>query len=392
VRVVGMISGTSYDAIETAVADLELDGDRVVGALLGHWSAPFPYALRALMEECLPPNRTTAEQICRLDTLLGQAFADAAADSIGELGRGGVDLVVSHGQTVYHWVEDGAARGTLQLGQPAWIAERTGCPVISDLRARDISAGGQGAPLVSILDQMLLTPGDRPRAALNLGGIANVTVVAPGGSVVAYDTGPANALLDAAVRRFTGGEEHFDRDGERARRGRVSPELLDDLRAEPYYRVAPPKSTGKELFNDAYLDRFLSRHPRVGTDDVVATLTRLTAQTVAEECRRHDVESLMVAGGGVRNPAIMADLRTLLPGVVVSTSADLGIPTDAKEALAFALLGFLTVHGLPGTIPSCTGASAPSLLGSLTPGSSPLRLPAPVSTRPHRLVLVPASR
>jgi anhydro-N-acetylmuramic acid kinase len=391
-RVIGCISGTSHDAIEVAAADLALDGDELAMSLLGARTVAFDPRLRAEIGAALPPAPTTMAAVCRLDTLLGRAFAEAAAHADAELCEGRAELVVSHGQTVFHWVEDGHARGTLQLGQPAWIAERTGLPVVSDLRSRDVARGGHGAPLVSLFDVLLLEPSTQPRAALNLGGIANVTVVRPDGTVTAYDVGPANALIDAAVAMQSAGMETYDRDGRRARRGTVSPELLADLLTDPYYAQSSPKSTGKERFNAAYLREALARHPGVPGDDVVATLTRLTATIVADACRREGVAELVVSGGGTRNPALMDDLAALASGVAVQPIDALGIPSHAKEALAFALLGFLTMHGLAGTVPACTGARAAAVLGSLTPGNRPLRLPDPSRTPPRRLRLVPAVR
>ncbi|MYW19923.1 anhydro-N-acetylmuramic acid kinase, partial [Streptomyces sp. SID2955] len=212
-RVIGLMSGTSFDAIEAAAADLTLDGDSLLLRPLGHLCVPYPDDVRDLIGATLPPAATTTRSVCALDTGIGQAFADAAVRALRELCEGTADLVVSHGQTLHHWVEDGTVRGTLQLGQPAWIAEATGLPVVSDLRSRDVAAGGQGAPLVCMTDALLLSalPG-RP-AALNLGGIANVTVLAPGAEPLAFDTGPANALLDAAVRHFTGGAAAYDEGG-----------------------------------------------------------------------------------------------------------------------------------------------------------------------------------
>jgi len=391
-RVIGCISGTSHDAIEVAAADLALDRDEVVVSLLGARTVEFDPGLRAEVAAALPPAPTTMAAVCRLDTLLGQAFAEAAAGADAELCEGRAELVVSHGQTVYHWVEGGRALGTIQLGQPAWIAERTGLPVVSDLRGRDIARGGHGAPLVSLFDVLLMRPSDAARAALNLGGIANMTVIRPDGTVAAWDIGPANALMDAAVAVQSGGAEAYDRDGRRALRGTVSPALLDDLLAEPYYALPAPKSTGKELFNAAYLRAALARHPGVGGDDVVATLTRLTATIVADACRKEGVAELVASGGGTRNPALMADLAELAGGVAVRPIDALGVPSQAKEALAFALLGFLTVNGLAGTVPACTGARAAAVLGSVTPGNRPLRLPEPAATAPRRLRLAPATR
>ncbi|MDX2650070.1 anhydro-N-acetylmuramic acid kinase [Streptomyces sp. PA03-1a] len=384
-RVIGLMSGTSYDAIEAAAADLTLDGETLLMRPLGHLSVPYADDLRDLISATLPPAATTTQAVCALDTGIGQAFADAAARALDELCAGAADLVVSHGQTMHHWVEDGTVRGTLQLGQPAWIAEATGLPVVSDLRSRDVAAGGQGAPLVGMTDTLLLRGLPGVPAALNLGGIANITVVAPGAEPLAFDTGPANALLDAAVRHFTGGAAAYDADGRRAAAGRTDPDLLKVLLDDPYYRRPAPKSTGKELFHLPYLQRALTAVPAPGTDDVLATLTRLTAVTVADACRAHGVTSLVVSGGGARNPVLMRMIAEELPGVTLRPSDDLGLPSDAKEALAFAVLGFLTVHGLPGTLTSGTGARRATVLGSITPGLAPLRLPEPAAQPPRLL-------
>ncbi|MFF8729300.1 anhydro-N-acetylmuramic acid kinase [Streptomyces sp. NPDC015171] len=386
-RVIGLMSGTSFDAIEAAAADLTLDGDSLLLRPLGHLSVPYPDDVRDLIAATLPPAVTTTRDVCVLDTGIGRAFADAAGRALRELCDGTADLVVSHGQTLHHWVEDGTVRGTLQLGQPAWIAEATGLPVVSDLRSRDVAAGGQGAPLVAMTDTLLLSALPGTPAALNLGGIANVTVLAPGAAPLAFDTGPANALLDAAVRHFTEGAAAYDEGGRRAAGGRVSPELLRVLLDDAYYRRPAPKSTGKEHFHLPYLHRALAAAPVPAVGDVLATLTRLTAVTVAQACRTHGVTQLVVSGGGTRNPVLMATIAEELPGVPLRRSDALGLPSDAKEALAFAVLGFLTAHGLPGALPSGTGARRASVLGSITPGRSPLRLPEP-AVQPPRLLRI----
>ncbi|MFD4539561.1 anhydro-N-acetylmuramic acid kinase [Streptomyces bauhiniae] len=389
-RVIGLMSGTSYDAVEAAAADLALDGDTLVLRPLGHLSLPYPDDLKDLIDVTMPPAATTTQAICSLDTGIGQSFARAAERALRELCNGTADLVVSHGQTMHHWVEDGVVRGTLQLGQPAWIAEATGLPVVSDLRSRDVAAGGQGAPLVGMTDTLLLRALPGTPAALNLGGIANITVLAPGTDPLAFDTGPANALMDAAVRHFTGGAAAYDRDGRRAAAGRTVPELLRALREDPYYRRPAPKSTGKEHFHLPYLRRALAALPEARPDDIVATLARLTAVTVADACRAHGVTELVASGGGTRNPVLMRMIAEELPDVPVRLSDELGLPSDAKEALAFAVLGFLTAHGLPGTLPSGTGARRATVLGSITPGRTPLRLPDPAA-RPPRLLRVAAT-
>jgi anhydro-N-acetylmuramic acid kinase len=386
-RVLGMISGTSHDGIDVAAVDFELRDGVLHGRVGFSTSTPYAPSLRQRLMRALPPAPLTFAEACALDTLVGQAFADAAADAIAQAGP--VDVICSHGQTVYHWVDGRAVLGTLQIGQPAWIAERSGVPVISDVRIRDIVAGGQGAPLVSIMDTMLLAglPG-RP-AGLNLGGIANMTVLRPltGGAPLAFDTGPANALIDAAAIRATDGRSAYDAGGALAAAGTVSDGLLKHLLDEAYYRLAAPKSTGKELFNADYLERALTGFGELSDVEIVATVTALTAQTVADEVRRYGVDTLVASGGGCENPTLMAMLAQRLPGVRLTTTAEFGAPTDTKEAIAFALLGWCTAHGLPGTVPSATGASAARILGTIAPGAGPLRLPEPVPVAPEVLRL-----
>ncbi|MEU0535693.1 anhydro-N-acetylmuramic acid kinase [Amycolatopsis tolypomycina] len=385
-RVIGLISGTSLDGIDVAAADLHAEAGTVVLTPLGELEVPYPEPLREALLAALPPNPCTAGELTRLDTGVGQAFADAAVRGVAELG-GSADLVASLGQTVFHWVEDGHVRGTLQLGQPAWIAERTGLPVCADLRARDVAAGGHGAPLASTLDQLwlrgLAEDTGRPVAALNLGGIANITVVAEGRPVIAYDTGPANALLDLAAHRVSG--QRSDVDGKLALGGSVRSDLLARLLTAPYFAAAPPKSTGKEHFNADFLDTALAGLEPVEPGDLLATLTELTAVTVAGECRRHGVTTVIASGGGVANPALMAALIRAVGPAVVKTSADLGLPGAGKEAYLTALLGWLTWCGVPGTVPSATGARGPRLLGALIPGRGPLTLPAPLGGTVTRL-------
>ncbi|MDG9715436.1 anhydro-N-acetylmuramic acid kinase [Streptomyces sp. DH24] len=390
-RVVGLMSGTSHDAVDAAAADLELRGDSILLTPLGMVSSPYPEELRAALAAALPPATTTMKDVCRLDTRIGQAFAAVAARADRELCGGRAELVTSHGQTVYHWVEHGRVHGTLQIGSPAWIAEATGCPVVSDLRTRDVAAGGQGAPLVSVFDTLWLHGRPGVAAALNLGGIANLTVAAGPGDPVAFDTGPANALVDAAVHALTDGRLDYDEDGALAARGSVDAALLRRLLDEPYYAKPPPKTTGKELFHWPYLRAALDDCDPLPIEDVVATVTGLTARTVADAVRSAGASEVVASGGGTRNPTLMAMLRTALGGIPLRTSDDLGMPSAAKEAYAFAVLGFLTVHGLAGTVPACTGARHPSVLGSITPGRRPLRLPEPARVPPLRLRMVPAS-
>ncbi|MCT2584750.1 anhydro-N-acetylmuramic acid kinase [Actinophytocola gossypii] len=384
-RVIGLLSGTSMDGVDVAVAELRLTGETIDLLPCGHAEVPFPTGLRGRLLAALPPSACTAEELCRLDTEVGQAFAAAAADALSTIAGGRADLVASLGQTLYHWVADGRALGTLQVGQPAWIAETTGLPVVADLRARDVAAGGHGAPLASVLDQLWLRSPEVITAGLNIGGIANVTVVPQAGPAVAFDTGPGNALLDAAARMISNGVWQLDVDGDLAAQGRVDEALLDVLLADPYYALRSPKSTGKEHFHGDYLRAALAKVGHVSGPDLLATLVELTAATIADACRAHGVTRVVAAGGGVRNPTLMAALRRRLAEVPVETSDELGLPAAGKEAYLTALLGFLTWQGVPANEPHATGAAGPRLLGSVTPGRVPLRLPEPTTTTVTRL-------
>jgi anhydro-N-acetylmuramic acid kinase len=373
--VLGMISGTSHDGIDIAVVSFELAGTRLTGRIEHTATAPYRPELRRRLLAALPPAPVGFDVACELDTRLGQAFAAAAAEALEAhralAGLGPVDAICSHGQTVFHWVEGDRARGTLQLGQPAWIAEATGLPVVSDLRAADLAAGGHGAPLVPILDRLLLAPltGKGLRAgALNIGGIANVTVCAADEEPFAFDIGPGNALIDAVVTASADTPDTFDRDGALAREGRVDPALLAELLAEPYYSLPAPKSSGKELFHLDYVNSAVRRvAAQLCLADLVATLTELTAVTIADAIRAAGIDTLVASGGGVRNPVLMSRLAELAPDVKLMLSDELGVPTDDKEAVAFALIGWGTLHGLPGNVPSCTGAAGPRVLGRVTP-------------------------
>lgn len=397
-RIIGLMSGTSFDAIEAAAAAFDLRGAEVILRPLGSLSVSYPADLQASIAATLPPATTTIGAVCEIDTRIGQAFAEAAALANERLVGGEAELIVSHGQTVYHWVEGAHARGTLQLGQPAWIVARTGLTVVSDLRSRDIAAGGQGAPLVSLFDVLLLGgETTATRAALNLGGIANLTIMPPDSPPFAFDTGPANALMDAVVAHRSGGRETFDRDGARAARGRPHRALLDRLLADPYYALPPPKSTGREYFSLVHVTEALRVVGIDGIDDVdeadlLATLAAITVESVRRACAEYTVTELVVAGGGTRNPTVMRGLTESLPNIRIRTIDDWGIPVEAKEAYAFAMLGFLSVHGLRGTVPTCTGAREPTVLGRISPGATQLRLLPVPDANPTRLRIETAQR
>jgi anhydro-N-acetylmuramic acid kinase len=371
-KVIGMISGTSYDAIEAVAMEMSFDGEVINADLLGHVSVPYDAHLRQMVDEVMPPSNTSIEKVCQLDTLIGQSFAAVAARLNAEYFDDAADVVCSHGQTVFHWVNDGHALGTLQVGQPAWIAELTGATVVFDIRSRDIASGGHGAPLASLLDVLLL--GRRPghvRGALNLGGISNMTVVGPTLEPIAFDIGPANALMDAAVTWLSGGVEVFDDGGRRGARGTVDEALLSVFLEEPYYAAPAPKSTGKELFHAEYLRERIGERA-IAPDDLVATLTALTAETVAAAVSALQVSELFVSGGGTRNPTLMFEIERRLPNVRIERIDVLGVEESAKEAALMSLIGFLTVHEMEGTIASCTGAAKSQILGAIVPGRQPV--------------------
>jgi len=390
-RVVGLMSGTSLDAIDVAVVDLELRGPTLEAVLVGWAEEPWPAALRERIRGWSDPLATVAvEDIAAASMEIGAVFAEAASRGAASAGvaMAAVDLVASHGQTVHHRVDDdGRAVATLQLGEPAVIAEQTGCTVVADFRPRDICAGGQGAPLVSFVDALLFGEADRTVAALNLGGIANVTVIPAGEpfAAVAFDTGPANSLIDGAARTLVG--QTFDLDGAIAGGGRPSKALLEELLAEPYFQRAPPKSTGRELFGDEFVARVVVRARALDlrADDVLATLTELSAWSVARAMARWAPawpEVLHVSGGGTRNATLMAALGLALAreapdggGRPIIRSVDeAGMPSGAKEAFAFAILGHEALHGRLNSLPGATGARHASVLGAIWPAANYARL------------------
>jgi anhydro-N-acetylmuramic acid kinase len=376
------MSGTSLDGVSAAVVRFRADGARVDAELLAFVGRPYTDAQRTMLAECLAG--TTPAAYCRANADLGEWLAAAAIHAIAEAGiaRDEIAAVASHGQTVWH--EPG--HSTWQFGESAVIAERTGLPVVSDFRVRDVAAGGQGAPLVPIADTLLFAGADW-RALQNLGGIGNVTVVPPaaalgeardgGDAVRAFDTGPGVGVVDGVVRRLAP-ELPYDVDGRLALAGSAVEEVVEALLAEPYFGSAPPKSTGRELFSAAYVERLEAmcreRRPAATTEDIVATAAALTARSVADAYARflpEPVGDVLLSGGGARNPAIVAGITRALdaarPGVRVRRFEEVFFDGEAKEAVAFALLGWLHLNGLPGNVPSATGARGPRVLGKLTP-------------------------
>jgi anhydro-N-acetylmuramic acid kinase len=367
---VGLISGTSADAVEAALCRIQGSGARVRLSLLAHASLPFEAALAARIRAA-----DSAREICELDALLGERFARGALEVIRRAGLrpSAVDLIGSHGQTVAHLPPGLAAvPSTLQIGQAAIIAERTGIPVVSGFRTRDMAVGGQGAPLIPYFDWAVLRRRGVRRAFLNLGGIANLSVVSARlADTLAFDTGPGNMILDALASRATHGALPCDRDGGLSRRGQVLPNALDELMRHPFFARAPPRSAGRELFGESLVAPLWERY---GTRpyDLLATALEVTAATVALAYERWirprgRVEALYVSGGGSRNGHLMKRLRARLEPLPVRPLTDAGFPEEAKEAACFALLASEHLSGVAANVPSATGASRAVVLGELTP-------------------------
>jgi anhydro-N-acetylmuramic acid kinase len=353
------MSGTSLDGIDVAI--VEIRGKRV--KTLGFQSTPYPGEVRRRLMAVSNTVTHTAE-ISRLNFYLAELYARAVRRAVGRFGP--VELIGCHGQTIYH---EGRSN-TLQIGEPAVLAERTGVPVVSNFRARDIAAGGQGAPLVPFVDYLLFRHPKQWRIALNIGGIANITSIPPEAEshqVIAFDTGPGNMVIDALAREYTRGKLNYDRDGMIAASGKIDLRLLDALLRDPYYRRKPPKSAGREQYGAEFVERLKkSKRP---LRDLVATATAFTAATVAIGVRQTGAQApmILVSGGGVHNPFLMAHLAAFLPNAVIATSAEFGIDPDAKEAVAFAVLAHETWRRKPANLPAATGARAAVVLGGITP-------------------------
>jgi anhydro-N-acetylmuramic acid kinase len=381
--VLGMMSGTSADGIDVALARISGAPPTLNAKLLGHTSVKFPPALRKEILRVAEQRPIAAGALSQLNFRLGEVFADAAIAACGKLrvSQRKIALIGSHGQTIFHRGKPANYLGrptasTLQVGEPALIAARTGITAVGDFRPADIAVGGQGAPLVPYVDYLLYGHERFGRVSLNLGGIANITVLpraAKPQQIFAFDTGPANMLIDALVSHFTHGRQGYDKNAVLATQGRSLPGLLDDLLRDPYLRLAPPKSTGREYYGHAYLKNCfaLGRRHRAKPNDLIRAATIFTALSVVDALNRFvlpktRIHQLIVSGGGAYNPLILAQLSAALPGIEVLPSSRLGIPEDAKEAYAFALLAYETVHQRPSNLPSATGARGPAILGKIS--------------------------
>jgi len=402
--VIGLMSGTSADGVDAAVVRIEGAPPSLAWDMLGHSHRPFSPELRAEIFACFRPETSSVDRLCRVNFALGQAFGAAALDAArdADVSIAEIDLIGSHGQTLWHEPPTGGETGsTLQMGEPAIIAEMTGVPVVSNFRTRDMAVGGHGAPLVPLTDWLLLSHPTKIRAAQNIGGIANVTFLPPLGKniepqralrtrrkdkdflgelrslsgsthgVFAFDTGPGNMLIDEAARRATDGAWTYDQDGMLAAQGHVDESLLADWMAEPFFQLQPPRSTGRELFGMQRATEYWSQAMQRGLSphDIVATLTALTVRSIEHAYRTFFPvfpDEVVVSGGGGRNHTLMAMLAERLAPAHVATSGEYGLAMEAKEAVAFAVLAYESWHRRSGNIPAATGASRAVVLGSIT--------------------------
>jgi len=385
-RVLGLMSGTSADGIDVALVRIRAARGAAgpLRARLEHFcTLPFPPAIRALVLRVAEGRPTTTAEISQLNFRLGELFARASLEACRRfhVSPRSIALIGSHGQTIYHqgrgtpFLGARAQVSTLQIGEPAIIAARTGITTVADFRPADMAAGGQGAPLAPFVDYLLYRDAQRGRVALNIGGIANLTVIprrARPEQVVAFDTGPGNMVIDALVRHFTRGRKTYDRDAQMARTGQLAPTLLNELLADAYFLRPPPKTAGREQYGEAYVARILAqgRKLRARPEDLVRTATVLTALSIVNALHRWGLSrtkigQLIISGGGAHNPLLRAQLEAALPGMELLASGELGVPEDAKEAFAFAILAYQTYHRRPGNLPSSTGARRPAVLGKI---------------------------
>jgi anhydro-N-acetylmuramic acid kinase len=371
---VGLMSGTSLDGVDSALVEIEDSGLETRVRLLHFETLPFSPNEREQILQLCSPTTSSVDEVCRMNVYLGQKFADAALMVIKNAGKTTeqIDFISSHGQTIYHMPKQLA---TLQIGELAVIAERTGCITVGDFRPNDMAAGGQGAPLVPYVDYLLFRKKDSGRILINIGGISNMTILpanTQADKVIAFDTGPGNVLIDAMVRMGTNGELSFDDGGKIADQGTACQEWLEQIIAgDPYVMERPPKSTGRELYSLELAKKLWNEgnQRQLSFEDIVATITAYTSQTISMNIKEHidpyyETTEVLVGGGGIHNEVLMKSLQAELKQEVTSMEK-LNFSSDAKEAIAFAILGNECLHGRPNNLPSATGADRPVVMGKL---------------------------
>ena len=378
IRVVGLMSGTSADGVDAAI--IEIDRGKV--RLLAFDTFVYPAALRRQILNLCRPESARLDDICHYNFVLGEVFADAVIKLCSKSGisLGSIDLIGSHGQTIYHQPSgrrygSRTIRSTLQIGEPSVIAQRTGVTTVADFRPRDMATGGEGAPLVPYADYVLFKHKRLTRAVQNTGGIANVTFLPAGCTeyeIIAFDTGPGNMVIDGVINLITSGRKRCDMGGKTAARGTVDKRLLGELLRHPFLRRRPPKSTGREEFGVAFAERIYSRVGRkdLTDSDIVATVTALTTRSIAQAYQRFlpvMPDELILCGGGAHNRELVEMLHAEMPGVKMLSTDDFGISVDAKEAVSFAILAWATIKGMTNNVPAATGAKKPVILGKIVP-------------------------
>jgi anhydro-N-acetylmuramic acid kinase len=396
ILVLGLMSGTSADAIDVALARISGEPPQLKAKLLAHTSVNFAPALRKEILHVAEGGPITAGELSQLNFCLGEVFAEAALTACRRfrISPQEISCIGSHGQTIFHQGSTASRSplatrhsplssylgrrisSTLQIGEPAVIAARTGITTVADFRPADIALGGQGAPLVPYADYVLYCHAKLGRVSLNLGGIANITVIpraAKPSQILAFDTGPANMLIDALVAHFTRGRQRFDQGARLAQAGRSIPALLDELMRDPYLKLAPPKSTGREYYGRDYVQKLLrtGRRHRAKSADLIRAVTIFTALSVVDALNcfvlpKTKIHQLIISGGGAHNPLIVGQLAAALPQIEMLPSSQLGVSEAAKEAFAFALLAYETANHRPANIPSATGARGRAILGKIS--------------------------
>jgi anhydro-N-acetylmuramic acid kinase len=357
---VGVMSGTSLDGADVVLVDLADSGIE----LLARRNTPFPDELRRDLDQIIVDPQTSTGALAGLDRRLGLFYAEAVLQLLRDAGRCAAEIIAvgNHGQTVFH-DPDREHSATLQLGDPSSIAALTGITTVAHFRQLDMAHGGQGAPLACAFHQRFLASPDESRAVLNIGGIANVTLLRPGEPVLGFDTGPGNTLMD--VWHHHHGRGDFDDQGRWAASGRIHPQLLDRMLADPYFARAAPKSTGRELFNLKWLSRLLTEVPQLAPEDVQATLAELTAESIARVFSGAGTQRILLCGGGVHNRHLRRRLNALTGRAILQDTDELGIPADWLEAMAFAWLAHARLNQIPGNVPSVTGARREAVLGGV---------------------------
>ncbi|MCR8645528.1 anhydro-N-acetylmuramic acid kinase [Paenibacillus sp. N1-5-1-14] len=380
--VVGLMSGTSLDGIDAAIVRLEGKGIRTKAELVHFESYAYEDAFREKLKLLCSPDHSRTPHVCAMNFELGNRFADAVLETVARAGltMNEIDLVSSHGQTIWHIPSDiqddpYGTRSTLQIGDISVIAKQTGKPVVGDYRTADMAVGGQGAPLTPYVDYILFRDEEKGRIVQNIGGIGNCASLPAGGApneVIAFDTGPGNMIIDQAVYQLSNGSKSYDAGGEWASAGTVQHALLDEMLQHPYFNLQPVKTTGREMFGKQYANDWLARALEINMrpEDIIATFTAFTARSIADSYKqfifdKQDIHEVLVSGGGAHNVTLMRMLAEYLPNQTVMSSDSYGITGDSKEAVAFAIFGDHYMFGVPNNLPAATGAQIPTVMGKL---------------------------